>query len=37
LGGKEINQVNVARDRDKGNNLILQISLEAAAPHCIVN
>jgi hypothetical protein len=35
LGGKELNQVNAAPDRDKGNNL--QISLEAAAPHCIVN
>jgi hypothetical protein len=24
-------------DRDKGNNFILQISLQAASPYCIVN
>jgi hypothetical protein len=37
LGAREVNQVKVAPDKDKGNILNFNASLALASPHCKIN
>jgi hypothetical protein len=37
LGVREVNQVKVIPDKDKGNNLNFNVPLALASPHCKIN